>query len=69
MPGEQFPRGAGIGEIHPLTQEGIVRQETRKARFLEGDVVIGREAVDAHHMMAIPQEPLGHMVADEAARR
>ena len=70
MPREQVPRGLG-DRRGPSARPGrccaAVSREKRAS--FRRDVVIGREAVDADHLMAIAQEPLGHMEADEARPR
>ena len=65
MPRKQVARRLGIGKIEPLRHEGVVRRQAGEARFLQADVVIGRETVDADDVVALPQEALRHMETDE----
>ena len=65
---EQVARGGLVGEIQALEDEAVAGPQRGEPRFLEADVVVGREAVDADDRVPVLQEPPGRVIADEAGR-
>ena len=58
--------GAAIGKVQLDETETVVALELPEAGLLEGGIVIGRQAIDAHHVAAVLQQTARHMEADEA---
>jgi hypothetical protein len=63
---EQPGDGGAVGEFEPVEFESGVFEELLQPGFLQPNVVIGVEVIDAHHGVSPLEESQGGMVADEA---
>ena len=64
--GEQRHAGS-VGHVEAGEAEGRAWFEQRQTRVLELGIVGGDEVVEAHYGVAIVEQPLGEVEADEAA--
>ena len=65
-PGEQGFHGRAIGQVAADEAEPGERLKTRKAGFLEGDVIVGVEIVEPDDLEAPLEKDATEMEADEA---
>src|SRR6185295_16290999 len=63
---EYFLQGGGIGDIHARKAKALPALQAREARLLQLDRVVGREVVDADHLVAALEQALRAVHADEA---
>ena len=56
----------GVGEVHSREPETRVRDKAREPRFLQRDIVVGVEVVDAGHASALREERERGVHADES---
>ena len=62
---EQPIGGVGVGQVDALETESRAPGKPRRTRFLQRDVVVGVEVVDAEHRHAGIEELFGRVHADE----
>src|SRR4029450_12509297 len=65
---EEIPRPLLVGEVEPLREKSVVARQLGKAGFLEREVVVRREAVNAEDRTSFLEQALRHVEADETGR-